>query len=71
VDLVIGRRGGDGTWEELETVTASNPAAAFSQWVDGRGGVDAGEYGARETDATDWEWLFRVDDDGLHPVETF
>jgi hypothetical protein len=69
VDFTIGRRDGDGRWEELEAITASSPAAAFSQWVDNQGGVEAGQYGVRASDADAWESLFRVDDDGLHPLD--
>jgi hypothetical protein len=71
VDFRIGRRRGDGGWEELEAITASSPAAAFSQWVDSQGGVEAGQYGVRDSDADAWESLFRVDEDGLHPVDDF
>jgi len=71
VDFTIGRCSGDGDWKELETITASSPAAAFSHWVDNQGGVEAGQYGVRASDADAWESLFRVDDDGLHPVDVF
>jgi hypothetical protein len=71
VDFTIGRRSDRGGWEEVEAITASSPAAAFSQWVDNQGGVKAGQYGVRESDVDNWESLFRVDDDGLHPVDAF
>jgi hypothetical protein len=66
---MIGRRTNADDWEELEAITASSPAAAFSQWVDNQGGVEAGQYGVRESGGDAWESLFRVDDDGLHPVD--
>jgi hypothetical protein len=68
---MIGRHIGGGGWEELEAITASSPAAAFSQWVDSQGGVEAGQYGVRDSEAAAWESLFRVDDEGLHPVDIF
>jgi hypothetical protein len=68
---MIGRRTNADDWEELEAITASSPAAAFSQWVDNQGGVETGQYGVRESDGDAWESLFRVDADGLHPVDVF
>jgi hypothetical protein len=69
VDFTIGRHRRDGDWEEFETVTAPNPAAAFSRWVHHCDGVEAGQYGLRASDSDAWEWLFRADSDGLHPEE--
>lgn len=71
MDFTIGRHRNEGHWEELETVTAKDPAAAFSQWVDAQGGTEAGQYGVRGSDGNAWEWLFRADSEGLHRVDVF
>jgi hypothetical protein len=54
MDFTIGRHRDGGHWEELETVTAKDPAAAFSQWVDAQGGTEAGQYGVRANDGDAW-----------------
>jgi hypothetical protein len=69
MDFTIGLHRGEGHWEELEAVTAKDPAAALSRWVDAQGGTEAGEYGVRASDRDAWEWLFRADSKGLHPVD--
>jgi hypothetical protein len=71
MDFTIGRHHGEGRWEELGTVNAKDPAAAFSRWVDAQGGAEAGQYGVRASDHDAWQWLFRADSNGLHRVEAF
>jgi hypothetical protein len=39
MDFTIGRHRDAGNWKVLETVTAKDPAAAFSQWVHAHGGT--------------------------------
>ena len=69
MEYTIGRRRDEGHWEELGTVTAKDPTAAFSRWVDEQGGTEPGQYGVRASDGDAWERLFRADGEGLHRVD--